>query len=113
MTGAFYHRHLSEHYGIEVVPASRTTQATIDGLIVHELACATVSQALSSDCLARLDAAVAELADMGCTAVLLACTDFGMLYDQADAPMFQRALPLYDTAVLHAQAAIELALAGR
>jgi aspartate/glutamate racemase len=41
---------------------------------------------------------------------LLACTEFGLAYGSLDQPVLRRALPLYDTAVLHALAAVEFAL---
>ena len=45
------------------------------------------------------------LAAQGAQAAILGCTEIGLLLRQEDTPV-----PLYDTTVLHAQAAVELAL---
>lgn len=49
---------------------------------------------------------VDSLAERGAEAVILGCTEIGLLIRQADTPV-----PLYDTTGIHATHAVELALA--
>jgi aspartate/glutamate racemase len=58
----------------------------------------------------EIDRLIEELADQGASAVLLACTELGLVFDTNDSAIISRALPAYDTAILHALAAIEDAL---
>jgi aspartate racemase len=51
---------------------------------------------------------VDRLAQDGADAVILGCTEIGLLIEQADTRM-----PLYDTTFIHAAKAVDLALAGR
>lgn len=50
---------------------------------------------------------VSQLADMGAQAVILGCTEIGLLLRPEDV-----AIPLFDTAILHAKAAAAVALDG-
>lgn len=106
MSGSFYAKWLARYYGLDVQLPSSASRAMLQDIIVNELANGTSPR----DCAPRLDAVVDELARSGCTAVLLACTEFGLAYGSLDQPVLQRQLPLYDTAVLHACAAVEFAL---
>jgi aspartate racemase len=106
MRGAFYGKWLTQHHGLEVRVPSATGRAVVQDLILNELTNGATPQA----CAPGLDVVVEELARDGCSAVLLACTEFGLAYGSRDEPILQRTLPLYDTAVLHAEAAIEFQL---
>ena len=48
-----------------------------------------------------------SLADRGAQAILLGCTEIDLLVGPQDAPV-----PVFDTTRLHAERAVELALAG-
>ena len=48
-----------------------------------------------------------ELADRGAQGILLGCTEIDLLVGAADAPV-----PVFDTTRLHAERAVDLALAG-
>jgi aspartate racemase len=106
MRGSFYRRWLTHHYGLDVQVPSAPSQVLLDDLISNELNNGSSPQS----CAPRLDAVIEELARAGCTAVLLACTEFGLAYGSLDQPVLQQALPLYDTAVIHAHAAVDFAL---
>lgn len=106
MSGAFYGKRLAQQFALDVQVPATESRDMLQSLILNELATGTAPQ----DCAPRLDAVVEELAGVGCTAVLLACTEFGLAYGSRDQPILHRALPLYDTAVLHAHAAVEFAL---
>jgi aspartate racemase len=51
---------------------------------------------------------VADLAAAGAEAVILGCTEIGLLIGQSDTPV-----PLYDTTAIHAAAAVSWAMAPR
>ncbi len=106
MRGSFYGKWLTREYGLDVQVPVAESRAMLQALILNELATGTAPER----CVPRLDAVVEELSRAGCTAVLLACTEFGLAYGSLDEPVLERVLPLYDTAVLHAHAAVEFAL---
>jgi aspartate racemase len=107
MQGAFYGKWLAHHHGLDVQVPAPQSRELLQALILNELNNGTAPQA----CAPRIDAIVEELASSGCTAVLLACTEFGLAYGSLDQPVLQRSLPLYDSAVIHAHAAVDFALA--
>ena len=49
---------------------------------------------------------IARLVDQGAQAVILGCTEIAMLVSAADSPV-----PVFDTTAIHAQAAVDEALA--
>jgi aspartate racemase len=107
MEAAFYRRRLAASMGLKLVVPPPLLRDEVDQMISEELAQGDTPQA----CADRLDAIVDHFAAESCTAVVLACTEFGLAFGSTDAPILDRALPLYDTAILHAQAAVALALA--
>lgn len=102
----FYRKRLAASLGLDIVLPDQDQRACVDEMISKELAAGDNPEA----CGPRLDQMVASFAEAGCTAVLLACTEFGLAYGASDEPVLRRALPLYDTAVLHALAVVETAL---
>ncbi len=103
MEGAFYRKRLAKKFGIEVLVPERDGRDSLNTLILNELQIGTDPQA----CAPRLDALIGELAERGATAVALACTELGLIYGDSDSPIIARSLPAYDTAVVHALAAVE------
>jgi aspartate racemase len=106
MRGGFYDKWLTQHHGIDVQVPSAESRQLLDAIIRDELASGNTPER----CAPRIDNVVEELARDGCTAILLACTEFGLAFGSLDQPIVQRAVPLYDTAVLHASAAVDFAL---
>jgi hypothetical protein len=53
----------------------------------------------------KFKAAIADLVRRGAQAVILGCTEFGMLLEAGES-----SVPLIDTTLAHAQAAVEMAL---
>jgi len=102
----FYRKRLAASMGLDIVLPDQDQRALVDEMISKELAAGENPEA----CAPRLDRMVASFAETGCTAVLLACTEFGLAYGASDDPVLERALPLYDTAVLHALQVVEMAL---
>lgn len=77
-------------------------RTNLDGIIYNELCRGIVSDASRA---VYVDA-IERLAARGAQAVILGCTEIGMLISDDDSP-----LPVYDTTALHAAAAVEAALA--
>lgn len=97
----FYKGRIQERFGIEVVVPEAAEQALINKIIYDEL------------CLGRINPASEEiylkiirgLEAQGAQAVILGCTEIGLLVQQENC-----SLPLFDTTQIHAAAAIEFAL---
>ncbi|WP_288352999.1 aspartate/glutamate racemase family protein [uncultured Marinobacter sp.] len=102
MEQAFYRERL-EAAGIEVVTPDAPQRAEVHRVIYEEL-CQGEIQAASRE--AYL-AVINSLAEQGAQAVILGCTEIGLLIKQTDTPV-----PLYDTTAIHAAQAVNRALTG-
>jgi aspartate racemase len=101
MEDGFYHRHLSEKYGLTVETPSDTDRSFIHEAIYRELCLGVVREETrrhACDIIRRLIA-------QGANGIILGCTELGMLLMPADSPV-----PLFDSTRLHAAAALEWAL---
>jgi aspartate racemase len=97
-------RRYAERHGIEIVVPDAAAQEAVDRIIFDELcngAFLPASRAVYLEIIERLRARGAE-------GVILGCTEIPLLVTQEDRPD----LPVFDTAALHAEAAVALALAG-
>lgn len=101
MEQAFYRERL-ENAGIDVVIPEEPQRHLIHRVIYEELC---LGQTVADSRRAYLEV-VDSLAERGAEAVILGCTEIGLLIRQADTPV-----PLYDTTGIHAAQAVELALA--
>jgi len=100
MEQAFYRDRL-EDAGIEVITPDEAQRDEVHRVIYEEL-CRGKINPESRD--AYLDI-VSSLSGRGAQAVILGCTEIGLLIRQADT-----SVPLYDTTEIHAAQAVELAL---
>lgn len=100
MEQAFYRDRL-EDAGIEVITPDDAQRNTVHRVIYEELCRGEINPASRE---AYLDI-VASLAERGAQAVILGCTEIGLLIRQADT-----SVPLYDTTGIHAALAVEQAL---
>lgn len=103
MEQAFYRERL-EAAGIEVVTPDAAQRAEVHRVIYEEL-CQGKIQAASRE--AYL-AVINSLAEQGAQAVILGCTEIGLLIKQTDT-----SVPLYDTTAIHAAQAVDQALTGQ
>ena len=104
MEQEFYKGRLMDRHGINVVVPQSDDRKEIHRVIFEELCRGEVTPESRSSFLRIID----SLEDEGAEAVILGCTEIGMLLSQHDTHM-----PLYDTTLLHARKAVEYALAGK
>jgi aspartate racemase len=98
----FYRARLEQH-GLEVVVPSESDRTSVHRIIYDELCRGSVVASSRSE-YGRI---IADLVCRGAEAVVLGCTEIGLLVRAADAPV-----PLFDTAQIHAEEAALHALAG-
>ncbi|MDE1893945.1 MAG: aspartate/glutamate racemase family protein [Pseudomonadota bacterium] len=102
MEQPFYVERLRQR-GLEVLLPDAADRAMVHRVIYEEL-CRGVLLAGSRDDYRRV---MAALVAQGAEGIILGCTELALLVDAGDA-----AVPLFDTTELHAQAAVDWALAG-
>lgn len=101
MSEPFYREHLEQHFGVGVITPSVADQDSIHRIIFEELCVGTVSESSRLAISAIIDRTVAR----GAQAVLLGCTELGLLVPPQEAP-----LPILDTTLLHVDYALDAAL---
>jgi len=101
MEEEFYRGCLERRHGLEVVIPAAERRAAVHRIIYDELCHGTI---LDSSRLAYQEA-VRDLVDQRAEGVILGCTEIGLLLRAQDAD-----LPLFDTAVIHAEEAARYAL---
>jgi aspartate racemase len=97
----FYRDRLATRFGLTVHVPDPSSRALVHEVIYEELCRGVISE----DSRASFQRVVSQLADMGAQAVILGCTEIGLLLHAADV-----AVPLFDTTLLHAKAAASFAL---
>jgi aspartate racemase len=98
----FYVGRLREVHGLEVIVPDAGDRAIVHRVIYDELCVGVIDEA-SRDEYRRI---MRALADRGAEAILLGCTEIDLLVGAEDSPV-----PVFDTTRLHAERAVELALA--
>ena len=102
MTQDFYKKRLAER-GFEVLIPGEADIETVNSVIFEEL-CRGVIREGSRE---KFKEIIEKLKDDGAEAVILGCTEIGLLIRQSDV-----SVPVFDTTVIHAKRAAQLALAG-
>lgn len=97
----FYRARLSERHGLEVLVPPAEDRAIVDRVIFAELCQGQVLDESRREYVRIIEA----LAKRGAEAVILGCTEIGLLIGPEDSPV-----PVYDTAQIHAVRGVELAL---
>jgi aspartate racemase len=98
----FYRGRLESTFGLTVLLPDAPDREFVHDVIYTELCRGVVSQVSRTG----FQRVVSELASKGAQAVILGCTEIGLLLRPADV-----SIPLFDTTFLHATAAASLALA--
>ncbi|MEA4913841.1 MAG: aspartate/glutamate racemase family protein [Christensenella sp.] len=102
MTQEFYREKLTER-GIDVLIPEGEEIDLVNRVIFDELCLGVVKE----DSKAAYLKVIANLQARGAQGILLGCTELGLIVSQEDV-----SLPLFDTTVIHAKKAVELALRG-
>jgi aspartate racemase len=97
----FYTGRLREKLGLEVVVPDQADRALVHQVIYDELCLGRVTDSSRQ---VFVDVAQ-QLASRGADCLILGCTEVAMLLDESNAP-----LPIFDTALIHAEAAADFAL---
>ena len=103
MEQEFYRGRLERQFGLEVQVPEATSRQLVHDVIYTELCRGIISES-SRQAFRRV---VDELAAKGAEAIILGCTEIGLLLRPGDV-----SVPLFDTADLHARAAASFALDG-
>ncbi|WP_091746992.1 aspartate/glutamate racemase family protein [Methylobacterium sp. ap11] len=99
----FYKGRLAARHGLDVLVPEAEDRAQVHRVIYEEL---VQGRALPASREAYR-AVIARLAARGAQAIILGCTEIMLLVRPEDSPV-----PLFDTTALHAEAAVDWALAG-
>ncbi|TDR78342.1 aspartate/glutamate racemase family protein [Paludibacterium purpuratum] len=99
----FYRGRLEQRHGLQVLTPDAAARVQLHDIIYREL-CQGIIRAASRK---TLQIMIDELQREGAQAVVLGCTEIGLLIGQADV-----ALPVFDTTALHAEAAVRWYLDG-
>lgn len=99
MEEGFYKARIRERSGADVLVPEPEGIAEVNRIIYGEL----VKGIVKDESRAAYEAEIGKLAARGCEAVILGCTEIGMLIKGG-------ALRTYDSTILHAKKAVELAL---
>lgn len=102
MEQPFYRERLESRHGIQVMVPDEADRQLVHRVIYEELCLGTVREASRQ----AYREVIARLVAQGAQAVILGCTEIGLLIGAEDA-----VVPLFDTTLLHAGAAAEQALA--
>ena len=100
MTQDFYKKRLTDR-GMEVLIPDDAAVEVINSIIFDELCVGEIREASRR----KFQDAVKRLAEQGAEGVILGCTEIGLLLRQSDV-----SIPVFDTAVIHAKRAVEIAL---
>lgn len=100
MEQAFYKGRLINNYGLKVLVPNEDDRQIVHKIIYQELCLGKIESGSKAEYLRIIDA----LAAQGAEAVILGCTEIGMLVNQADT-----SVRLLDTTAIHAEKAVEYA----
>ena len=97
----FYRQRLQQQHGLEVLIPAATDRDIVHSIIYEELCLGKILDASRQQYCRIID----ELKAQGAEAIILGCTEIGLLLKQEDSELL-----LFDTTALHARRAAELAL---
>ena len=104
MERAFYRERLENRFGLEVLIPDAADRKTVHDVIYNEL----VQGIITEDSRQAYRSVIERLVERGAEAVIMGCTEIGLLIGEDDATV-----PLIDTALEHAKAAVDAALKGQ
>jgi aspartate racemase len=98
----FYKGRLSDKFGLSVMVPNKEEQEIIHRVIFDELVVGKIESQSKQQYLEIIE----RLINRGVDGIILGCTEIGLLVQQSDVKV-----PIFDTARIHAEAAVEYALA--
>jgi aspartate racemase len=101
MEEPFYKDRMRDRFGIDVLVPPAAARHVVHDVIYGELC----HGAIRDESRARYREIIAELGVRGAEAVVLGCTEIGLLISAEDSE-----LPVFDTTVIHARAAVDFVL---
>ena len=101
MAQDFYKGRLKETHGLDVLVPAPTDRKIVHDVIFQELCQGRIEAGSKKEYLRIIE----DLADNGAEAVILGCTEIGLLVNQNDTP-----IRLLDTTAIHARAAVAAAV---
>ena len=101
MDQGFYKGRLRDKYGLNVLIPNEADRKIVHDVIYQELCLGEINDQSAAEYLRIID----DLVEQGAEAVILGCTEIGMLVKQEDTDV-----KLFDTTLIHAQKAVEWAL---
>ena len=102
MEQEFYRARLRDRYGIRCIVPDDAQRRDVHRIIYEELCAGKVRESSRQ----RYREIMVDCAARGAQAIILGCTEIGLLVGRDDSPV-----PLFDTTALHAAAAVDVALA--
>ena len=103
MEQAFYRGRLEERFDLDVLVPDEAERELVHRVIYDELCLGSIKKSSRQ----HFVDIIGGLSDRGVEAVILGCTEIALLIDQEDT-----AMPLLDTARIHAIGAVDAALSG-
>ncbi len=101
MEDDFYRGRLEKKHGLEVIVPDENDRQMVHHVIYYELC----DGRLQEEARKKFRSVIEKMAAAGAQGVILGCTEIGLLVKEKDSP-----LPVFDTTVIHAEAAVEYAL---
>jgi aspartate racemase len=101
MEGDFYRGRLIEKHGLKVLIPEEAQRALVHRVIYEELVVGTILPTSREGYAAVID----NLVLRGAQGIILGCTEIGLLVKPGDSPV-----PVFDTTIIHAAAAVDWAL---
>ncbi len=101
MEEEFYKGRLSNKYGLNVLIPNQDDREIVHRIIYEELCLGNIKNQSRAEYLRVID----SLAEQGAEAIILGCTEIGLLLSQNDT-----SVKLFDTTMIHAQKAVEYAI---
>jgi aspartate racemase len=96
----FYKNRLKEKFGIRVLIPNKSEREVVHNVIYKELCLGEVKDSSRE----RVKTIINRLSDYGAQGIILGCTELPLLIKKEDCPV-----PLFDTTVIHAKAAVNYA----
>lgn len=99
----FYKGRLKEKFGLRVVIPNESEREIVHNVIYKELCLGEIKDSSRQ----QLKTVINRLGNRGAQGIILGCTELPLLISQEDC-----SVPLFDTTVIHAKAAVDYALKG-